>query len=46
MIKKGFITLGELEKMFNIFSNSVDYEILTQDRTRFKESFKPYSKNQ
>jgi hypothetical protein len=40
VIKRGFITLGELEKMFHLFSNSIDWEILSQDEMRFEKSFK------
>jgi len=46
VIKKGFITLGELGKVFYLFLNSIDCEILGQGGMRFEKSFKSYSKNQ
>jgi hypothetical protein len=47
MIKREFITLWELEKMFHLFSNSIDVlEILGQGGMRFEKSFKSYSNNQ
>ena len=46
MIKGGFITLGELEKIFHMFSNSIDWEILGQSGMRFEKSFKSYSNDQ
>ena len=46
MIKKGFITLGELEKMFYMFSNGIDWEILNQDGMRFEKGFKSYPNDQ
>jgi hypothetical protein len=33
-------------KMFYLFSNSIDREILGQGRIRFEKSFKYYLKNQ
>ena len=42
MIKIGFITHGELEKIFHLFSNSFDGEILGQNGMRFEKSFKSY----
>ena len=32
--------------MFNMFSNSIDYDILVQCKMRFEKSLKFYSKNQ
>jgi len=32
-------TLSKLEKMFHIFSNNIDCEILVQDEMRFEKSF-------
>jgi hypothetical protein len=46
VIKRGLIILGELEKMFHLFSNSIDEEILGQDGMRFETLFKSYSNNQ
>ena len=46
VIKRWFITLSELEKIFYLFSNSIDWEIVDQDRMRFKNSFKSYSNDQ
>ena len=46
MIKKGFITLDELEKIFYLFSNSINWEILDQGEMRFEKSFKSYSNDQ
>ena len=46
MINGGFITLGELEKIFHMFSNSIDWEILGQGGMRFEKSFKSYSNDQ
>jgi hypothetical protein len=46
VIKRWFITLGELEKIFNILSNSIDWEILDQGGMRFEKSFKSYSNDQ
>jgi hypothetical protein len=39
---RGFITLGELRKLFNVFSNNIDCEVLTQGG----KIFKSYLKNQ
>ena len=39
MIKKGFMTLDELEKMFHMFSNSIDNKILAQCTITFEKSF-------
>jgi len=33
-------TLGELEKILHVFSNSIDYEILGQGGMSFEKSFK------
>jgi hypothetical protein len=44
--KEDFITLCELEKMFHLFSNSIDWEILGQGGMRFKKGFKSYSNDQ
>jgi hypothetical protein len=38
--------IDELWKMFHLFLNSIDCEILGQDRMRFEKSFKSYSNNQ
>jgi hypothetical protein len=46
VIKKGFITLGELGKIFHLFSNSIDWEILGQGGIRFEKSFKSNSNDQ
>jgi hypothetical protein len=43
VIKRGFITLVELEKMFSLFLNSIDWEILDKDGMRFEKGFKYYS---
>ena len=37
-----FRTLGELENIFNIFSNSIDWEIMGQDEMRFEILCKYY----
>ena len=39
MIKRWFITLDKLEKIFNLFSNSIDWEILSQSGIRFEKKF-------
>jgi hypothetical protein len=40
-MKREFITLGELRKMFHLFSNSIiDCEIFSQDEMNFEKSFK------
>jgi hypothetical protein len=39
-------TLGELDKIFNLFSNSIDQKILGQGGMRFKKSLKSYSNDQ
>jgi hypothetical protein len=46
VIKREFITLGELEKRFHLFSNSIDWEIISQYGMRFEKSFKYYSNDQ
>jgi hypothetical protein len=46
VIKRGFIFLDELGKMFHLLSNDIDYKIHTQGGMRFKKAFKSYSKNQ
>jgi hypothetical protein len=46
VIKRGFITLGELEKIFHMFSNNIDWEILGQCGMRFEKNFKSYSNDQ
>ena len=46
MIKRGFITLGELEKIFHLFSNSIEWEIISQGGMRFEKGFKSYSNYQ
>jgi CRISPR/Cas system-associated protein endoribonuclease Cas2 len=47
VIKRGFITLGELEIFFSIYSQIVfDWEILGQSEMRFEKSFKSYSNDQ
>jgi len=46
VIKRWFITLGELGKIFNILSNSIDWEILDQGGMRFEKSFKSYLNDQ
>jgi hypothetical protein len=46
VIKRGFITLDELAKIFYMFSNSIDWEILSQGAIRFEKSFKSYSNDQ
>jgi hypothetical protein len=45
-LRKWFITLGELEKMFYLFLNSINWEILGQCEIRFEKSFKSYSNDQ
>jgi len=45
MIKKWFIILSELEKIFDLFSNSIDREIIMQGRMIFQKTFKYYLKN-
>ena len=42
VINGGFIILGELKKMFHMFSNRIDYEIFGQGEMRFKKSFNSY----
>jgi hypothetical protein len=46
VIKRTFITLGELGKVFHLFSNSIDWEIIGQCGIRFKKSFKSYKNDQ
>jgi len=43
---KGLIILDELGKIFYVFSNNIDCEILAQDKMRFEKDFKSYSNNQ
>ena len=38
--------LGELGKMFHMFSNSINREILGQEKMRFEKNFKSYSNDQ
>ena len=40
MIKRGFNTLGELEKIFHMFSNDIDCEIYGQRGMLFGKNFK------
>ena len=42
--KNRFIILGELEKLFHVFSNSIDCEIIGQCGMSFEKSFKILSK--
>ena len=37
MIKRIFITLGDLEKLVHMFLNNIDYEILVQSKMRFEK---------
>ena len=37
MIKRRFETLGDLEKLFHMFLNNIDYEILVQSKMRFEK---------
>ena len=37
MIKKLFITLDELKRMFHLFSNSIDQEIIGQGGMKFEK---------
>jgi hypothetical protein len=46
VIKRGFITLCELGKIFHLFPNSIDWEIFVQNGMRFEKSFKSYSNDQ
>jgi hypothetical protein len=46
VIKKLFITIGELEKIFYMFLNSIEWEIIGQYGMRFEKSFKFYSNDQ
>jgi hypothetical protein len=46
VIKRGFITLGELGKIFQPFSNSIKLEIIGQGGMRFEKGFKSYSNDQ
>ena len=46
MIKREFITLCKLEKIFYMFLNNIDREIIGQDGMRFEKSFKSYPNNQ
>jgi len=38
--------LDEFEKIFHLFSNSIDWEIIDQDEMRFEKGFKSYSNDQ
>jgi hypothetical protein len=38
--------IDELQKIFYMFSNSVDSEIFVQSEMRFEKSFKSYLKNE
>jgi hypothetical protein len=40
------MTLDELKKIFHLFSNTIDWEILGQDGMRFENGFKFYSNDQ
>ena len=46
MIKRRFETLGDLEKLFHMFLNNIDYEILVQGKMRSEKGFKSYLNNQ
>jgi hypothetical protein len=46
VIKREFITLCKLEKIFYMFLNNIDREIIGQDGMRFEKSFKSYPNNQ
>jgi hypothetical protein len=46
VVKRWFITVGKLEKIFHLFSNSIDWEILNQCGMIFEKSFKSYSNDQ
>jgi hypothetical protein len=37
MKKISFIILGKIKKIFHMFSNNIDYEILMQNRMRFEK---------
>jgi hypothetical protein len=37
VIKRRFETLGDLEKLFHMFLNNIDYEILVQSKMRSKK---------
>jgi hypothetical protein len=37
VIKRRFETLGDLEKLFHMFLNNIDYEILVQSKMRFEK---------
>ena len=43
--KKKLITIGKLDKIFHMFSNSIDYKILVYGRMRFEMDFKFYLNN-
>jgi hypothetical protein len=45
VIKRGFITFSELEKIFYLFLNNIDCKTLNQCGMRFEKSFNFYSKN-
>jgi hypothetical protein len=45
-LREDFITLCEIEKMFHLFSNSINWEIFGQGGMRFKKGFKSYSNDQ
>jgi hypothetical protein len=46
VIKNEFITISELGKIFHLFLNSIDWEILGKDGITFEKSFKSYSNDQ
>jgi hypothetical protein len=46
VIKRRFIILGELDKIYHMFSNSIDCELISQGGIRFEKNFKSYSNNQ
>ena len=46
MINREFITLGELEKILHLFSNSIDKKNFGQNKMRFQKNFKFYSIDQ
>jgi hypothetical protein len=46
VIKREFITLSKLEKIFYVFSNTIDWENLSKGGMRFEKNFKSYSNDQ
>jgi hypothetical protein len=45
MINRRFITSDELEKIFYLLSNNIDWKFLNQGKIKFEKGLKSYSNN-